>query len=440
MDRVVVIDGAGAIRYASPALRALVSELGDSEDRLGVLRAEVESAIRLGRTEGEVSALSDVSRMRRWQFRLVPLDAEGSGEAVVLAMIDPAGEERRSGAAAASSGASEQRTRELAQANRELQALNDVALAVNQTLELSAVLGIALEKALGAAQIETGWVRLLSENGSGDLEMVAQRGLGRACAEAVAKVPLHDSFAGKAVLTGKPIVLYSLPMDSNACRALATYEGIRCLANIPLRSKHSVIGVLAIGSRRILQISERLVHFLTAIGSQVGMAIENARLYEQVQRRSWLDPLTQLYNRQRFHELLEEELRRRPADAPPPVILADLNQFKELNDTLGHTFGDQALCRVAQHLREVVAPGDIVGRFGGDEFVIALMNDRYTAYRDALSTLLHLLRKPIEADCIDPPMRLSLSIGLSTEGSTVEELLQRADQAMYVEKRRHHAR
>jgi diguanylate cyclase (GGDEF)-like protein len=435
-----VIDAAGALRYASPALRALLSELGDCEDRLAVLRAEVDSAARLGRAHGELSALTDVTRLSRWQFRLVPLHEEESDTPATLALIASAGAVPGAAVSSRQPGSGEQRARELAQANRELQALNDVALAVNQTLELSAVLGIALEKALGAAEIETGWVRLLPEDGGDDLEMVAQRGLRPECAAAVAKVLLHDSFAGKVVLTGKPIVLYSLPLDSHECRALATYEGIRCLANIPLRSKQSVIGVLAIGSRRILQISERLVHFLTAIGSQVGMAIENARLYAQVQRRSWLDPLTQLYNRQRFHELLEAELQRRAAHAPPPVLLVDLNQFKELNDTLGHAFGDRALCRVAQHLRDQVAPGDIVGRYGGDEFVVALMDERYGTDPGALSSLLDRLRTPIDAVCVEPPVRLTLSIGLSTEGSTVEELLQRADQAMYVEKRRHHAR
>jgi diguanylate cyclase (GGDEF)-like protein len=430
-DRLALIDGDGSLRYVNPALRQLASDPASPADPLARLRTALSRALADGREEGELDDLGSANGVERWVFRLRPLpDPAGTR----LALIRPAG----AGELDVSYETAARRTRELAQANRELEALNDVALAVNQTLELSTVLGIALERALGAGEIETGWVRLLSEDGSEDLEIVAHRGLSRACVAAVARVPLHDSFAGKAVLTGKPIVLYSMPLDSPVCRHLATYEGIRCLANIPLRSKRSVIGVLGIGSRRILQMSERLVHFLTAIGNQVGMAIENARLYEQVQRRAWLDPLTRLYNRQRFHELLDEELRRRPDD-PPPVLMVDLNDFKQLNDTLGHAQGDEALCRVAQRLRERVTPLDIVGRFGGDEFVIALLDPKYTTQPTALATLMRDLQAPSETWCRDGQVRLSLSIGLATTGRTVEELLQRADQAMYVEKRRHHA-
>src|SRR5262249_6947926 len=151
----------------------------------------------------------------------------------------------------------------------------------------------------------------------------------------------------------------------------------------------------------------------------------------------WPPPPPRLYNRQRFHELLDEELRRRPDD-PPPVLMVDLNDFKQLNDTLGHAQGDEALCRVAQRLRERVAPKDIVGRYGGDEFVIALLDPKYTLQPSALPTLLRDLQAPPESWCRDGQLRLSLSIGLGTTGRTVEELLQQADQAMYVEKRRHH--
>jgi diguanylate cyclase (GGDEF)-like protein len=338
----------------------------------------------------------------------------------------------------ASQEAIARRANQLTQANRELEALNEVALAVNGTLDLARVLDLVLEKALAAAQIEAGWIRMISEENGQDLTIVAHRGLTAACAAAVARVPLHDSFAGKAVITGKPIVLYSLPLDSAVCRHFSTYQGIRCLAKIPLLSRESAIGVLGIGSQRIVQISERLVHFLTAIGNQVGIAIANARLYEQVQRRAWLDPLTQTYNRQRFHELLEAAIRHRPI--VPPVLMVDLNHFKQLNDTLGHAQGDRALLRVAERLRESVFPDDLVGRYGGDEFVVALLDPAYQTDPRALPRLMRQLHEPLAEFAYPHPVPITLSIGMGTRGANVEELLQDADQAMYVEKRRHHAR
>jgi len=429
--RMAFLDAEGRLCYATPALASLFADPTRPDDPLAGLREELARAWRVGVECSELSDMGSAGAVGKWEFRLTPMAIEPAG---VLATVRPAG----SGDLDASQEAIARRAHQLAQANRELEALNEVALAVNGTLELSRVLDLVLEKALGAAQIEAGWIRMISEENGQDLTIVAQRGLTPTCAAAVARVPLHDSFAGKAVLTGKPIVLYSMPLDSVVCRHFSNYQGIRCLAKIPLLSRESAIGVLGIGSQRIVQISERLVHFLTAIGNQVGIAIANARLYEQVQRRAWLDPLTQTYNRQRFHELLEAAIRRHPS-APPPVLMVDLNHFKQLNDTLGHAEGDRALLRVAERLRESVLPEDLVGRYGGDEFVVALLDPIYRTDPSALPRLLHQLHAPLVQPAGGRPVPLSLSIGVGTRGSSVDELLHDADQAMYVEKRRHHA-
>lgn len=431
-ERLAVLDADGTLRYVTPSLRSLVADPTRPDDPLAGLRDDLNRAWRAGLETGELGDLGATRAMGRWEFRLTRLKTQPPG---LLAEVRPMG----AGDLDSSQEMIARRAHQIEQANRELEALNEISLAVNQTLELDSVYGIVLEKALGAAQIEAGWIRLLSEESSQELTIVAQRGLSPACAAAVRRVPLRDSFAGKAVLTGKPIVLYSLPLDSPICRHFATYQGIRCLAKIPLRSRSTTIGVLGIGSQRILDLSERLIRFLTGIGNQVGIAIDNARLYEQVQRRAWLDPLTQTYNRQRFHELLEAELTRRP-NPPPPVLMVDLNHFKQLNDTLGHAQGDRALRRVASRLQESVLPGDLVGRYGGDEFVVALLNPAYRTDPAALPKLMQKLHAPLVETSNGRHLPLSLSIGMGTRGSSVEELLQHADQAMYVEKRRHHAR
>lgn len=430
-ERIGFLDTDGQLCYVTPSLASLLSDPTRPDDPLAGLRGELSRAWRAGLESGELGDVGAANAVGKWEFRLSRLAADPAG---VMVTVRPMG----TGEIDASQEAVARRAHQLAQANRELEALNEVALAVNGSLELSRVLGLVLEKALGAAQIEAGWIRMISEENGQDLTIVASRGLNPACAAAVARVPLRDSFAGKAVLTGKPIVLYSLPLDSVVCRHFSTYQGIRCLAKIPLLSRESAIGVLGIGSRRIVQISERLVHFLTAIGNQVGIAIANARLYEQVQRRAWLDPLTQTFNRQRFHELLEAAILRHPR--VPPVLMVDLNHFKQLNDTLGHAEGDRALLRVAERLRQSVLPEDIVGRFGGDEFVVALLDPAYDTDPAALPRLMQRLQAPLPEYAPPHPVPLSLSIGMGTRGASVEELLQDADQAMYVEKRRYHAR
>ncbi|WP_307459447.1 sensor domain-containing protein [Pseudarthrobacter oxydans] len=144
------------------------------------------------------------------------------------------------------------------------------------------------------------------------------------------------------------------------------------------------------------------------------------------------DPLTGLSNRQLFNDHLEAALRG-PCGTAVDVLLLDLDDFKEVNDILGHHAGDQLLIEVGRRLRECIRPNDVVARLGGDEFVVLLVG---SLDPDAVADrIVASLRAPLWID--GTMLRPSLSLGLASikeDAVDASELLRRADIAMYAAK------
>src|SRR4051812_1414745 len=144
------------------------------------------------------------------------------------------------------------------------------------------------------------------------------------------------------------------------------------------------------------------------------------------------DPLTALPNKRAFDDRLDTELRRAAREYYPVALVAlDLDHFKEINDTWGHAVGDEALVKLAHHIEAELRAGDICGRVGGDEFVLALVRaDAHSGER-----VLGRLHQALEAVTVGPAgERLGFSGGIAEfprHASTREALLHCADTALY---------
>jgi diguanylate cyclase (GGDEF)-like protein len=132
---------------------------------------------------------------------------------------------------------------------------------------------------------------------------------------------------------------------------------------------------------------------------------------------------------------LKRELSRSERTGQPvAIVLADLDHFKQINDSLGHAAGDEALKEVAQRLKSDLRPYDLAGRYGGEEFLVILPTCNLThATHRAEQIRLSLANSPVLTPAGTLPLTLSMGVTVNNpdSGHTVEELLQQADQALY---------
>jgi diguanylate cyclase (GGDEF)-like protein len=156
---------------------------------------------------------------------------------------------------------------------------------------------------------------------------------------------------------------------------------------------------------------------------------------EELHTRANTDGLTGLLNRRAFDEILVRELNRaRAGGRSLLVMMADIDFFKRVNDTLGHPAGDEVLRRLADTLHQTLRPADVLCRFGGEEFAILLRETQLRMAPEAAERL-----RAAVAALTDLPngIRITISIGLagSLPGETLNELMARCDQALYHSKR-----
>jgi diguanylate cyclase (GGDEF)-like protein len=165
---------------------------------------------------------------------------------------------------------------------------------------------------------------------------------------------------------------------------------------------------------------------------QIGVIRENGRLLVRFKTLAATDGLTGIANRRHFCELATERLARGGQIA---VLVLDVDDFKDINDSLGHEAGDQALVAVGARLQACLGPDDLVARLGGDEFAILL--SRREAARSAphvAERIREALRAPLAPAGGEISVRASIGIA-NWSGEDAAELIRKADMAMYTAKR-----
>ena len=150
-------------------------------------------------------------------------------------------------------------------------------------------------------------------------------------------------------------------------------DGNHVLAMLPLVAKGQAIGLVELFSRTPITWDVERLQLARTMANEAAMALENARLYEDARNRADRDLLTGFYNHRFLHERLGEEVvRAQRARRPLSVLMLDLDDFKLVNDTFGHLFGDRVLAWTAELIRSTLRASDIPARYGGDEFAIIL--------------------------------------------------------------------
>jgi diguanylate cyclase (GGDEF)-like protein len=173
-----------------------------------------------------------------------------------------------------------------------------------------------------------------------------------------------------------------------------------------------------------------------SLAAHAVVALENARLHGMVERQALVDGLTGLANRRAASDALHgETARAERLETPLSVVLADLDEFKEVNDAHGHAVGDEVLRVVAEVLRETLRESDVAGRWGGEEFLLLLPG----ADEEGAAQLAERVRVALAARSIPsvPGLHVTASFGVAEYAgeTTPEQLLEAADGALYRAKR-----
>ena len=200
---------------------------------------------------------------------------------------------------------------------------------------------------------------------------------------------------------------------------------------VPLPGETQTLGYLTIFTRtKGHSYSDDDVRQLETLALRAGPAIENARRFSEARQLADLDALTSLHNRRFFHETLARECARAHRyERKLSLIIFDLDDFKEINDRIGHLAGDAVLSEAAERVRDVVRTADIACRVGGDEFAVILPE---SSIEDA-DQLYRRLQNAVSSRPIGQAGKLFLSAGvaeLRAEDDPVS-FFQRADDALY---------
>ncbi len=316
------------------------------------------------------------------------------------------------------------------------EALRDVSLAINSTLDLDEVLERILASVFKILPCNMANIVLI-ENDIGRVKSfhgyISQEEIEwvKTAAFNVMEVPNMKMM----IESGKPMFIADTRLVD-----FFTNPNVFSYMGAPINVREEVIGFLNLdsdkpGTFNSLEECERL----QAFADLAGLAIDNARMYEKMTESAVIDSLTGINNRRNLLTIAENEFERSVRyQTPLSIIMLDLDNFKQINDSCGHLAGDVVLSSVGKALMEFLRRIDIAGRYGGDEFCIILPETNLKDAKAAAKRLLENCHK-IEIPCIGFQTHLQASLGVACKNEkieTLEELLAHADRAMYQAKKR----
>ena len=288
------------------------------------------------------------------------------------------------------------------------------------SIDLDEVLTRVLEAAGSIDSVDAALISLTPQPGGQPI--VATLGLSAEEAERQSVTGPPDGREARAI---------SMSYDYGADQDASDDDAIRAGVAVPLPGETTPLGLLTMFTRSPDRtFSEDQVQELEELAVRAGPAIENARRFREARQLADLDALTGLHNRRYFHETLAREVARAHRyDRQLALIIFDLDDFKAINDRIGHLSGDGVLAEAAERVREVVRSADIACRVGGDEFAVILPESKLA---DA-DQLYARLQKALSSRPVGQAGPLTMSAGVAELQPDDDAIafFQRADHALY---------
>ena len=290
-------------------------------------------------------------------------------------------------------------------------------------------------------------LRLIDDRDPDVMVMVASIGVSQTLRDELARLPVSSGVGGRAITEDRLCIAESYWSFDGAIDAFSL-EGLQSAMAAPVHLEGVPAGSLVVASYhpgRTYSEAERDI--LIAFAEHASLALNDARTVEAMNnalddamRQALHDELTGLPNRACFYDRAEQALRNSARDGTnTAVLLFDLDRFKEINDTLGHKYGDRLLREIGPRIRSVLRSADTLARLGGDEFCLLLPRvDSVGSAIDIAHRVVEKLEVPFEIDGMMLVVEASCGIAIApSNGDNADVLLQRADVAMYVAKNSH---
>jgi diguanylate cyclase (GGDEF)-like protein len=287
------------------------------------------------------------------------------------------------------------------------------------SLDLDEVLTRVLETSMGLAQADAALLTL--EQGGGP-PVAATLGLSAEEAE-------RQAIAGPP--DGREVRSVGVSYRYTDAEIARSPDLIHSGLAVPVPAEDGRLGMLSVFSRKgSFQFGDETVRELEELAGHAGPAIENARRFREARQLADLDALTGLHNRRYFHEMLGREVARAHRyDRRLSLIVFDVDDFKAVNDRVGHLTGDAVLAEMAERVRSVVRSADIPCRIGGDEFAVLLPESGV----EEAQQLSERLQATVASRPIVQAGRLDVSAGVAElrQADDPSSLFERADEALY---------
>jgi diguanylate cyclase (GGDEF)-like protein len=317
-----------------------------------------------------------------------------------------------------------------------LEALNEATTALVSTLEIKELLNRILAAAISAIPTSSRGMLILMDPDGQQLKIRAIYGFSDPLIHEDVIIP-RNQYLSQAFYQGKPLIIPELDLSPDELINHSHGEKLEQLSSAivaPLMNEDVTVGAISLYSQRKDAFDDGDLRLLESFASMAASAIHNAQLHAEVQRISITDPLTGVFNRRGLIEFgLHEVERTKRFHRRFSAIMFDIDRFKRVNDTYGHVQGDRVLASLAGVSSATLRDADLLGRFGGEEFVALLPETGIEGAGDVAERL----RKRVEEMRVssrEGDISITISLGvveMTPQIKSLDELLTLADYALY---------
>lgn len=310
--------------------------------------------------------------------------------------------------------------------------LREITFLLNSTLNLEEVLDKLLESlkelvpydSASFFMEENGRYNVLAANGFENMDDIYKISINK-----------NEDKLFKELSEANATLLVSNVKEDSRFKYFTDLSVIESWMGIPIIFKDKMVGILTLDSKDKDIYTKYHCDIAFSFANHAAMAIKNAKLYGQTRKQASIDPLTNLYNRRSFFELSNISFDKSKLSLQTiSAIMMDIDDFKKINDKLGHHIGDLVLMRLAKICLETLSTSHVLGRFGGEEFIVLLPS----CTLDAAEKIAESLRRAIECNPLiirkSDSIPITVSLGAASITPTTQDLdylFIEADKAMY---------